>query len=132
MKKLFILGLLCLSALGGYTQGNNKKYRPEITCTEVCGVSFGSSYESAKEILKNKYGESDYIETNETSIVYHYKTYGGINFSYMSFSFQRNGNNSYMNQCVMGIDGSTIQDAKEKRDYIGLKPKVNTHFAIGI
>ena len=65
MKKLFILGLLCLSVLGGYAQDDSddwkvggKHYQEWVakqTCTEVCGVRFGSSYETAKEILKRKY-----------------------------------------------------------------------------
>lgn len=128
MKKLFILGLLCLSVLGGYAQDDSddwkaggKHYQEWVSkqmCTEVCGVRFGSSYETAKEILKRKYGEPDYIETNENTIVYHYKSYGGMNFTYISFDFQRDGAFSYMNQCVMGYDCKTAEEAKNKRDAI--------------
>lgn len=128
MKKLFILGLLCLSVLGGYAQDDSddwkvgekhyQEWASKQMCTEVCGVRFGSSYETAKEILKRRYGEPDYIETNENTIVYHYKSYGGMNFTYISFDFQRDGAFSYMNQCVMGYDCKTAEEAKNKRDAI--------------
>ena len=113
MKKLFILGLLCLSVLSGYAQDDSddwkvggkhyQEWASKQMCTEVCGVRFGSSYETAKEILKRKYGEPDYLETNENTIVYHYKSYGGMNFTYISFDFQRDGAFSYMSH-TMGID----------------------------
>lgn len=119
MKKLFILGLLCLSVLGVYAQDLKSKQ----TCTEVCGVRFGCSYETAKLILKRKFGEPDYMGTDENSIVYCYKTYGGIGFTYMSFNFQRGGAHSYMNQCVMGYDCKTAEEAKNKRDEIWLKAR---------
>lgn len=123
MKKFFILGLLCVSALCVSAQkeiGSPQYYRwlDSQTCKEVCGVPFGSSYERAKKILKNKYGEPDYIDTDENKIVYNYKSYGGIHFTYMAFIFQRDNYNSYMSQCVMGIDCKTIQEAKNNRDYI--------------
>lgn len=123
MKKIIILGILVVNAICIFAQDNNKKWRPEITCTEVCGVRFGSSYETAKEILKRKYGEPDYFETNENTIVYHYKSYGGMNFTFISFDFQRDGTFSYMNQCVMGYECKTAEEAKEKRDAIWDKAK---------
>lgn len=128
MKKLFILGLLCLSVLSGYAQDDSddwkvggkhyQEWASKQMCTEVCGVRFGSSYETAKAILQRKYGEPDYFGTNENTIVYHYKSYGGMNFTYMSFDFQRDGARSYMNQCVMGYDCKTAEEAKNKRDAI--------------
>lgn len=127
MKKKIILGLLCVSALCVSAQNEigshqYQEWLDKQTCKEVCGVSFGSSYESAKEILKAKYGEPDY-SSDENTIRYLYKTYGGIYFSYMSFSFQRDNYNSYMNKCVMGIECKTMQDAKSRRDYIYSKVK---------
>lgn len=134
MKKIFILGLLCLSVLGGYAQDDDsddwkaeekrfQEFEAKQTCTEVCGVRFGSSYENAKEILKGKYGEPDYMETDENTIVYHYKSYGGINFTDMFFYFQRDGSLSYMNQCVMGYECKTAEEAKNKRDAIWTKAR---------
>ena len=128
MKKKIILGLLCASALFVSEQNKTRssqyqEYFDRQTCKEVCGVSFGSSYESAKEILKAKYGEPDYLDTDENKIVYSYKSYGGIQFSHMAFVFQRDNYNSYMSQCAMGIDCKTIQDAKNNRDYIYSKVK---------
>lgn len=49
MKKIIFLGMLIINTLCISAQDNNTKWRPEITCTEVCGVRFGSSYETAKE-----------------------------------------------------------------------------------
>lgn len=127
MKKVFLIGLLCLSALVGYAQeeedwqvGSPKYYEwlDRQTCKEVCGVSFGSSYETAKDMLNKKFGEPSYSFTDENSIIYQYKSYGGISFSSICFYFQRDGFHSYMNQCVMTIDCKTANDAKNKRDYI--------------
>lgn len=123
MKKIIFLGMLIINTLCISAQDNNTKWRPEITCTEVCGVRFGSSYETAKEILKRKYGEPDYMGTNENTIVYHYKSYGGMNFTYIAFDFQRDDIGSYMNQCVMGYDCKTAEEAKNKRDTIWKKAK---------
>lgn len=131
MKSFFLLGLLCLSALSGYAQDGDgvidserlDGWRAKQTCTEVCGVRFGMSYETAKEILKRKYGEPDYFGTDENTIVYNYKSYGGIDFSYISFYFQSDGTYSYMNQCVMGYDCKTAEEAKNKRDAIFAKVK---------
>ena len=125
MKRIFILGLLCLSVLGGYAQDDSdyQEWVANQTCTEVCGVRFGSSYENAKEILEGKYGEPDYMLTDENRIVYHYKSYGGMTFTYMSFNFQRDGTLSYMNQCVMGYECKTAEDAKNKRDAIWTKAR---------
>lgn len=126
MKKFFLC-MMCLFALCGYAQEDEddliggKRYNEwlaNLTCTEVCGVRFGSQYETAKEVLQNKFGSPDYTLTDENQIVYNYKTYGGIAFSTIVFAFQRNNNNSYMNQCVMLIDCKTAQEVKEKRDYI--------------
>ena len=103
MKKKIILGLLCASALFVSAQnefGSPQYYRrlDSQTCKEVCGVPFGSSYETAKDMLKKKFGEPGYLLTDENSIVYQYKSYGGISFSSICFYFQRDGLNSYMNQ----------------------------------
>lgn len=127
MKKVFLIGLLCLSALVGYTQeeedwqvGSPKYYEwlDRQTCKDVCGVRFGVSYETAKDMLNKKFGEPSYLLTDENSIIYQYKSYGGISFSSICFYFQRDGLYSYMNQCVMTIDCKTANDAKNKRDYI--------------
>lgn len=133
MKRIFILCLLCLSVLGGYAQDDSddwkvggkhyQEWEAKQTCTEVCGVRFGSSYENAKEILKRKYGEPEYLETDENTIVYHYKSYGGMIFTYISFCFQRDGALSYMNKCVMGYDCKTAEEAKNKRDAIWIKAR---------
>lgn len=128
MRKLIALGLMCLSMLNGYAQDNNKKYKPEITCTEVCGVRFGCSYETAKEILKQKYGDPDYFGTDENTILYKYKVYAGMNFAYIAFCFQREGTCSFMNQCVMGDDCKTVEEAKNKRDAIWEKVKAKYPF----
>lgn len=122
MKNIFILVLLCLSVLSGYAQDDSDKNYPKwMMCTEVCGVRFGSSYESAKAILKSKYGEPDYLATDENAIVYRHKSYGGMIFTYISFHFQRDGTLCYMNQCVMGNDCKTAEEAKKERDAIFTK-----------
>lgn len=120
MKNIFILVLLCLSVLSGSAQDDSGKNYPEwMMCTEVCGVRFGSSYENAKAILERKYGEPDHM--NENTISYRYKSYGGMIFTDIVFYFQRDDNHSYMNQCVMGYECRTAEEAKNKRDEIFTK-----------
>lgn len=113
MKKTFVLLLMCLVSLCGYAQR-------KLICDEICGIRFGESYEIAKDKLEEKFGIPD-DSTDGNNILYTNKTYGGVFFSYISFSFQRDENNSYMNQCVMGMDCRTAQEAKAKRDEIWAK-----------
>lgn len=114
--------IMCLFAMCGSAQ-DLTGFKSKQVCKEVCGVKFGSSYDTAKEILQKKYGSPDILLSDENDIVYSYKSYAGVQFSKIMFHFQRNNYNSYMNKCVMGIQCTTAQEAKERRDYIFSKVK---------
>lgn len=101
MRKFIVIVLLCLSTLGGYAQ------------REVCGVSFGSSYSTTKNVLQNKFGYCDRSDKNE--IVYYNKSYGGVFFSRLIFEFQYDSyGRGYLNSCIMACDCSSMADARIK------------------
>ncbi len=89
--------------------------KKEQTVREICGIPFGTSYEKAEEILRNKYGYPKF-STDRTTITYDNKTYAGIMFDSIHFLFQSDGINSYMNGCVFIINTKTVNEAKMERD----------------
>ena len=105
MKRIIILIIFAFNFLLSYSQ------------RQICGVYFGTGYNNAKIALEQKFGACDRL-SDENELVFRYKQYAGIRFDYLSFSFQRDNNYSYLNQCVMGIDCKTIEEAKRNRDYI--------------
>ena len=124
MKKIFCLFAFMFALTPSFAQ--NEENRDSVTIsnfykeleaqkvTEICGVKFGTSYEDAKRILENKYGEA--YKHSKQSIIFKYKNYAGISFDRISFLFQSDGYRTYMNGCVFAIDANTAEDAKEKRD----------------
>lgn len=50
--------------------------------TSICGITFGTSFESTKTALENKYGEPEYID-GKKSIMYRNISYSGIIFDVM-------------------------------------------------
>lgn len=94
-----------------------KKEKERQTIREICGISFGSSYEKTKEILENKYGDSSFL-SDKTRILYTNINYAGISFDRIVFLFQSDGYNSYFNGCVFVIETSSLNQAKEKRDML--------------
>lgn len=108
MKKLLFALLFCVVSLCSFAQ------------REVCGVSFGCSYGTAKSALQNKFGVCDYSDNNE--ITYYNKTYGGIFFNRLIFEFQYDSyGRSYLNSCIMGCDYSSLSEAKSRARYFALK-----------
>lgn len=81
------------------------------TITEICNVPFGSTYEKTIEILKNKYGDYDYLFSTKENVVYKNKKYAGVDFDTMHFLFQSDGNKSYFNGAVFCIDCKTKSEA---------------------
>ena len=71
MKKLLFILIYFMAALCGFAQ------------REVCGVAFGSSYNTTKNALQNKFGFCDNSDKNE--IVYYNKSYSGVFFSRIMF-----------------------------------------------
>lgn len=87
------------------------------TVKEICGIPFGSSYEKAKEVLENKYGDPSPF-SDKTKIVYLNKSYGGMLFDNIIFLFQSDGYRSFLNGCVFIWDAKNLTDAVEKRDLL--------------
>lgn len=81
----------------------------------VCGVSFGSSRESALSLLKNKYGNPNILSTDNTIIFDNIK-YGGIDFDTVYFMFQSDGKKSYLNACIFVINAKTKAKAEQIMD----------------
>ncbi|MBR1787777.1 MAG: hypothetical protein IJ762_01110 [Bacteroidaceae bacterium] len=87
------------------------------TVKEICGIPFGTSYQDAESMLKNKYGYPEY-GTDPNVITYKHKKYAGITFDSIHFLFQSDGVNSYLNGCVFILDAKTEKEAKEKRELL--------------
>lgn len=97
MKKLLIL-LCLLISLKASAQ------------TSVCGVPFGSSKESSSKMLQNKFGSADYISFD--SIIYQSKTYAGLYWDYLWFSFQFNSKgDSFFNGAIFSTIYNSYKDA---------------------
>lgn len=85
--------------------------------TSICGVDFGTDFETAKTILENKFGmESAYAENYE--LRFRNKTYAGVFFDELIFGFQSDSNNTYFNKCVLCVEAKNAEDTKKKRDYL--------------
>lgn len=79
--------------------------------TEICNIPFGSTYERAKEILGEKYGEYDYLYSKKDDIIYKRKKYAGVDFDSMHFLFQSDGIRSYFNAAIFCIDCKSKAEA---------------------
>lgn len=111
-----------------YTDYTEKEVRKQIfeeinsewerqTIKEICGIPFGSSYEKAEEVLKNKYGEKSYL-SDKTKIYYRNENYAGILFDNIIFLFQSDGYKSYMNGCVFILEANSLRQAREKLEIL--------------
>ena len=80
MKKIFCLFAFMFALTPSFAQ--NEENRDSVTIsnfykeleaqkvTEICGIKFGTSYEDAKRILANKYGEA--YKYSKQSIIFNY------------------------------------------------------------
>lgn len=108
----------------------NNEYEKQ-TVREICGIPFGSSYDKAEEILRNKYGTPS-IFSDKTKIYYENKSYAGIFFDDIIFLFQSDGYKSYLNGCVFILEASSLKDAKEKCDILYRKLRIKYDMKDGI
>ena len=88
-----------------------KRIAEENQVKEICEIPFGTSYEEAEGILKEKFGECDYLVSTRERIRYEKKSYEGISFDWIYFFFQSDGQHSYLNGSVFGIDCKTKAEA---------------------
>lgn len=109
MKKVFLC-LLFLIPFMTYAQNEGGIIK------EICGVKFGSSLNSAKAILEDKFGEADDVMDNV--ILYLGKRYGGIDFDVIVFSFNKNDSGTYLNQVIFSVLTETKTEAEQEKENI--------------
>ena len=97
----------------------------ENTVTDICGLPFGSSYETARNILDRKYGRPTYSTQN--NIMYKSITYGGVRFDDVVFFFQHDGNNSYLNQIIFVQNARSWKDAVQIKD--GFRERLSRRYS---
>lgn len=83
--------------------------------TAIGGIPFGISREKALPVLRNKYGEEDYLSGNK-HIVFKNIKYAGVDFNSVYFLFQSDGINSYFNACIFILNAKTKKEAIDKQD----------------
>lgn len=98
MKRFMLVVILFVCTTFAYSQKS------------ICGVDFGSSYESAKSILERKFGEAASYGHNE--IWYRDKTYAGLVFDDIYFGFQADINRTYFNKCFFVREEKNVQSCK--------------------
>ena len=108
MKKFLLIAALLISALTANAQS-------------VLGINFGSSYETVKEKLEQRFGRYSTKDDGGDIIMTHIKM-GGIDFNYAEFNFQYSPNSS-----TSWFNGASFQKfyslndveaAKRDRDYL--------------
>ena len=88
------------------------------TIKGICDVTFGASYDKAKTVLEEKFGEPDSLSFSKDSILFRKKEYKGIRFDWMTFLFQTKGKESFFNGAIFGIDCKSKSDAiRIKREF---------------
>ena len=118
------------------------RFMEDNKVTGICNVPFGASYEKAKKILEEKYGDYDFLASTKDCITYRDKFYGGMHFSDMYFMFQLDGESSYFHKAVLSKNCETKDEAvrlkksvdeKLSKQYLLFKilDEGNTYFSIG-
>lgn len=92
---------------------------------EICNIPFGTSYEEAKSILREKYGDYDYLDSTKDKIAYNNKAYAGVDFDYLYFYFQSDGKKSYFNGANLCIKCKSKREAIKKKDWMHNKLSKN-------
>lgn len=98
MKRFILVAVVFVCTIFAYSQKS------------ICGVDFGSSYESAKSILERKFGKAVLYNYNE--IYYRNKTYAGLDFDDIFFGFQSDCNRTYFNECFFVREEENIRNCK--------------------
>ncbi|MBQ7634959.1 MAG: hypothetical protein IJS89_05245 [Bacteroidaceae bacterium] len=77
----------------------------------ICGVRFGSSMSTCRATLDAKYGDTVY--ENEDEVCYGFKSVGGVQYDFLTFTFARKGRNTYLNQVELEIVCETRAEANQ-------------------
>lgn len=112
--------LLCSCTQAKESQFYSSVHKNEDTtdldvCKEICNVKFGSNFRTAKKKLEMKFGSERAYGDNEL-MLFADKNYGGIEFDFIEFTFQNNGEKAYLNRVAFRINAKDLKDAKLKRD----------------
>lgn len=99
MKRFMLVVVLFVCTTFAYSQKS------------ICGVDFGSSYESAKSILERKFGKADGDKKDEICSLN--REYEGFKFNGILFTFQSDGYNTYFNDCFFFKKFMDFASAKE-------------------
>lgn len=97
--------------------------------TAIGGIPFGISREKALPVLRNKYGEEDYLSDNK-HIVFKNIKYAGVDFNSVYFLFQSDGINSYFNACIFILNAKTKKGAIDKQDEMRALLSKNTIYLL--
>lgn len=97
--------------------------------TAIGGIPFGISREKALPVLRNKYGEEDYLSDNK-HIVFKNIKYAGVDFNSVYFLFQSDGINSYFNACIFILNAKTKKEAIDKQDEMRALLSKNTIYLL--
>lgn len=83
--------------------------------TEICNIPFGSSYESTKKVLEDKFGDYSYRLSTKDMLVFEKKRYAGILFDRIYFSFQSDGRKTFFNGAIFVLECKNKHDAIERK-----------------
>lgn len=78
----------------------------------ICGVRFGMDLETAKNILKSKYGEVAF-DADPNTLVYENIKYANTDYDQVIFRFQSDGINTYLSACVLCKYASSLSKARK-------------------
>lgn len=78
----------------------------------VCGVRFGIDMETAKHILKSKYGEVAF-DAGPNTLVYENVNYANTDYDQIQFRFQSDGANTYLSACVLCKYANSLSKARK-------------------
>lgn len=123
MKKIIFTTLFCVISSISFSQSYYSEDADSVAediddvCYQICGVNFGVSFDTAKALLRNKFGrEQAYAENEE--LIFKNKSYAGITFDDLFFGFQSDGRRTYFNKCILFVYAKNAEDAKKKRDFL--------------
>ena len=94
---------------------------------EVCGVKFGSSYESVID-LDGAIGELDIEQSDKNRLLFWDVMYRDVFYSYAFFTFTYKGGNSYLDEVAFHKGCDSIEEARVFRWWIATTFGLQTDF----
>lgn len=78
--------------------------------TSIANVEFGSSREEAEKILRKQFGNPS-INSSADRLLFTDIKYAGLDFNYLFFLFQSDGERTYLNGCIFVINVNSYRFA---------------------